>query len=70
MSKPLSAATQSDELLAKNVAAALSALQKAIHDAVEEGLKVEVTIERMHQVGQHYPEPLVEVTVERVIRLS
>jgi len=47
-----------------------SALQVAIHEAVEAGLKVTVAVEAMHSVGDHYSEPLVEVDMERVIKLT
>jgi len=59
-----------DEALAAEVVRAAAALQQAIHRAVEAGLKVGVEVESMHQVGHHYPEPLVEVEVERVIKLG
>ena len=47
-----------------------AALQMAIHEAVEAGLKVTVVVESMQKVGDHYSEPLVEVDVERVIKLT
>lgn len=59
-----------DEHLAAELKTAAASLQQAIHTAIEAGLKVTVAVEDMHHVGHHYPEPLVEVTVERVIRLS
>lgn len=59
-----------DERLARDLTTAAAALQQAIHAAVEAGLKVDVAVENMHHVGHHYPEPLVEVTAERVIRLA
>lgn len=59
-----------DERLARDLGNAAASLQRAIHAAVEAGLKVTVEIESMHHVGRHYPEPLVEVTTERVIRLT
>jgi len=59
-----------DERLADDLTSAAAALQQAIHTAVEAGLKVTVEVESMHHVGHHYSEPLVEVTAERVIRLT
>ena len=59
-----------DEQLARALTTAAAALQQSIHAAVEAGLKVVVEVERMHHVGHHYPEPLVEVKAERVIRLG
>jgi hypothetical protein len=49
---------------------AAAVLQQTIHNAVEAGLKVTVQVESMHHVGHHHPEPLVELTAERVIRLT
>jgi hypothetical protein len=60
---------QADERLAHDVTSAAAALQRSIHAAVEAGLKVAVRVESMRHVGHHYAEPLVEVDVERVIRL-
>lgn len=59
-----------DERLARELTNAATKLQQAIHSAVEAGLKVTVDVETMHHVGHHYPEPLVEIMVERVIKLS
>lgn len=59
-----------DERLVSAITQAQSALQVAVHEAVEAGLKVAVTVESMHKVGEHYPEPLLEVGVERVIKLT
>ena len=59
-----------DEHLAHELTLAAAAMQRAIHAAVEAGLKVTLAVETMHQVGHHYPEPLVEVGVERVIKLA
>ena len=59
-----------DERLVAAIMQAQSALQIAIHQAVEAGLKVAVTVESMHKVGEHYPEPLLEIGVERVIKLT
>jgi len=59
-----------DQLLARDLTSAAASLQKAIHAAVEAGLKVTVEVESMHHVGHHHPEPLVEVRAERVIKLS
>lgn len=61
---------EQDERLARDLSSAAAVLQQAIHAAVEAGLKVGVAVEAMHHVGPHHPEPLVEITVERVIRLS
>lgn len=61
---------QTDEALAQEIVRAAAALQQAIHRAVEAGLRVDVDVETMHQVGRHHPEPLVEVAVERVIKLG
>lgn len=58
-----------DRHLVEEVVRCQSALQRAIHDAAEAGLKVTVTVESMRAVGDHYPEPLVEAGVERVIKL-
>jgi hypothetical protein len=58
-----------DERLAHELMMATAELQRAIHAAVLAGLKVSLTIETMHHVGHHFPEPLVEVEVERVIKL-
>ncbi len=58
-----------DERLARDVEKAAAALQQAVHTAVEAGLKVTVEVESMHHVGHHHAEPLVEVSVERVIKL-
>lgn len=59
-----------DEHLVAAISRSQSALQLAIHDAVEAGLRVTVTVESMHRVGEHYSEPLVETSVERVIKLT
>lgn len=59
-----------DECLARDLTNAAAALHQAIHAAVEAGLKVTVQVERMHHVGHHHPEPLVEIGVERVITLA
>jgi hypothetical protein len=59
-----------DERLAHDLTVAAAALQRAIHAAVLAGLKVELKLEAMHHVGHHHPEPLVEVEVERVIKLA
>lgn len=59
-----------DEHLARELTTAAAAMQQTIHAAVEAGLKVVVVVENMHHVGHHYPEPLVEVTAERVIKLA
>jgi hypothetical protein len=59
-----------DESLARDLTSAAAALQQSIHAAVEAGLKVTVEVESMHHVGTHYPEPLVEVMVERVVKLG
>jgi len=59
-----------DERLVTTITQAQAVLQVAIHEAVEAGLKVTVTVESMHKVGEHYPEPLLEVGVERVIKLT
>ncbi len=59
-----------DERLALDLTTTAAALQQAIHAAVEAGLKVDVAVENMHHVGPHYPEPLVEVTAERILRLT
>lgn len=61
---------EDDERLALELIRSAAALQQAIHNGVEAGLKVTVKIQTMHQVANHYPEPLVEVDVERVIRLT
>ena len=59
-----------DEHLVAAIARSRSALQLAVHEAVEAGLRVTVIVESMHRVGEHYPEPLVETSVERVIKLT
>ena len=59
-----------DEQLAQELEDAATKLQQAIHSAVEAGLKITVELESMHHVGHHYPEPLVEIQVERVIKLT
>jgi hypothetical protein len=59
-----------DERLAHDLTLAAAELQRAVHAAVLAGLKVSLKVESMHQVGNHYPEPLVEVEVERVIKLA
>jgi hypothetical protein len=59
-----------DERLASDLISAAARLQQAIHSAVEAGLKVGVDVEHMHHVGHHYPEPLVKVSVEKVVRLG
>jgi hypothetical protein len=59
-----------DERLARELTMAAAELQRAIHAAVLGGLKVTLAVESMHHVGHHYPEPLVEVEVERVIKLA
>ena len=58
-----------DERLAHDLTAAVAAAQQAIHAAVEAGLKVTIQVESMQHVRHHYPEPLIEVEVERVIKL-
>lgn len=58
-----------DKQLAQDVTQAAAEMQRAIHAAVEAGLKVTLTVEAMHHVGRHYPEPLLEVETERVIKL-
>jgi hypothetical protein len=60
---------QLDARLAHDLENAAAALQQTIHAAVEAGLKVSVRVEAMQHIGHHYAEPLVEVQVERVIRL-
>jgi hypothetical protein len=64
------AAGLEDERLVTTITQAQAALQAAIHEAVEAGLKVTVTVESMHKIGEHYPEPLLEVGIERVIKLT
>jgi len=59
-----------DEARVATITQCQSALQMAIHAAVEAGLKVTVVVEAMHSVGEHYSEPLLEVDVERVIKLT
>jgi len=59
-----------DESLVATITQCQSALQLAIHAAIEAGLKVSVAVEAMHSVGEHYSEPLVEIDVERVIKLT
>ena len=59
-----------DERLAHELTLASAELQRAIHAAVLAGLKVTLAVETMHHVGHHYPEPLVAVEVERVIKLG
>lgn len=59
-----------DERLAHDLTLAAAELQRAVHAAVLAGLKVSLKIESLHHVGHHYPEPLVEVEVERVIKLA
>ena len=59
-----------DEERVASISQCQSALQMAIHEAVEAGLKVSVAVEAMNSVGEHYSEPLVEVDVERVIKLT
>jgi hypothetical protein len=61
---------QRDEQLAQELVGAAAKLQQAIHSAVEAGLKVTVKLESMHHVGHHYPEPLVEIQAERIIKLG
>jgi hypothetical protein len=61
---------QRDQQLARDLTSAVATLQKAIHAAVEVGLKVTIEVESMHHVGHHHPEPLVEVSAERVIKLG
>jgi hypothetical protein len=61
---------QRDQQLAQALESAAAVLQQAIHAAVEAGLKVTAEVESMHHVGNHYPEPLVEILVERVIKLA
>jgi hypothetical protein len=58
-----------DAALAQAVSERLAALQLAIREAVEAGLKVEVMVEQMHPVGEHYPQPLLEASVERIEKL-
>lgn len=69
MSNTSEAGHAHDQQLVAEISRSLSALQQSIHAAIEAGLKVGATIEMMHKVGEHYPEPLVEVAVERVTRL-
>ena len=59
-----------DERLAHELTMAAAEMQRAIHAAVQAGLKVTLAVETMQHVGHHYPEPLVEVLVERVIKLG
>jgi len=59
-----------DERLTHELTMAAAEMQRAIHAAVLAGLKVTVSVETMHHVGHHYPEPLLEVQVERVIKLA
>ena len=59
-----------DERLAHDLTLAAAVLQQAVHAAVLAGLKVSMKVEFMQHVGHHYPEPLVEVEVERVIKLG
>jgi len=59
-----------DAQLVANILQCQSAMQMAVHEAVEAGLKVTVVIESMHKVGEHHAEPLLETDVERVIRLT
>ncbi len=59
-----------DERLAQELTMAAAEMQRAVHAAVLAGLKVTLAVETMHHVGHHYPEPLVEVKVERVIKLA
>jgi len=66
----IGAASRSDEQLAQAVTRQLEMLQVAIHEAVEAGLRVELTVEHMHKVGKHYPEPLIEVNLERIVKLT
>lgn len=61
---------EQDERLAHELTLAAAELQRAIHAAVLAGLKVTLTVETMQHVGHHYPEPLAEVRVERVIKLA
>jgi len=61
---------QSDEALAQEIVRATAVLQQAIHRAVEAGLKVGVAVESMHEVGRNYPEPMIGIEVERVIKLG
>lgn len=70
MNDPHVVAGVDDERLVSAITQAQAVLQLAIHEAVEVGLKVTVTVESMHKVGEHYPEPLLEVGVERVIKLT
>ncbi|UHD18436.1 hypothetical protein [Thiocapsa bogorovii] len=59
-----------DEHLAHELTMAAAQMQRAIHAAIQAGLKVTLKVETMKHVGHHYPEPLVEVEVERVIKLG
>ena len=59
-----------DERLAHELTLAAAEMQRAIHAAILGGLKVTLAVETLHQAGHHYPEPVVEVKVERVIKLS
>ena len=59
-----------DEHLAHDLTLAAAEMQRAIHAAILAGLKVTLAVETMQHVGHHYPEPLVEVEVERVIKLA
>lgn len=60
---------QHDEKLARDVIHTVALAQQAIHAAVTAGLNVSAKVELMHHVGHHCPEPLIEVNVERVIKL-
>jgi hypothetical protein len=59
-----------DSKLARDLCEAARVLQQCIHLAVEAGLKVTVEVEKMNHIGHHYEEPLLNVTAERVIRLT
>lgn len=69
MSDSISDERDRDAALAETVSERLAALQLAIRDAVEAGLKVELMVEQMHPVGEQYPQPLLEVSVERIEKL-
>ena len=57
-----------DERIAHELTMATAEMQRAIHAAVLAGLKVTLAVETMQHVGHHYPEPLVEIEVERVVK--
>jgi hypothetical protein len=49
---------------------AMSEPQTKSEQEHDEHLAHELKVEAMHHVGHHHPEPLVEVEVERVIKLA